>query len=207
MPYFISIFSSSPRLCPFFEPIQEDESRGHPKLASGCIWGLDGGYRLTDSTEISIQSVYRRARLTSSHKVLPSIFHVSSEICVAKSVRADIESLEPGVHQFFPVTLFGRKGEIFQGEYFLLNICQITNSIVFEKSNLTRVELPNGAVSTTSPARSDDFRTVRADAVKGMHLWRELIYQPDMYISEELFDVFREKRYKGIDDHNYIVCS
>ncbi|WP_284313784.1 imm11 family protein [Labrys miyagiensis] len=184
-----------------FKAINDNGDQYFPEMP-GRVWSLKGGYRLTEMTTPPIHSVYHRAKMAGRTKVLPDIFHVMSEICVNHIVRDIIEFYEPDIHQFFSIKLFRTNAEIFDGEYYLLNVCKLLSSIIFEKSSFVRQPVGHGVeiVTPTYPPR----RTSHGDTIRNSHLWRESIYLSDFYISEDIYRSYKKYRLKGVDKHNFV---
>jgi len=57
-------------------------------------------------------------------------------IVVSSRFKEAVEEVDPGRHQFFPVTIEDKKGDVVPGEFFLFNIVGRIDSIIEERSNL-----------------------------------------------------------------------
>jgi hypothetical protein len=214
MAYCITMLSYVPQYSPLFEPINEDGTRfNRTKVAEGAtiqyLKGLRNGYRLDESTDPPLNSIPRRAILKGSHKSLPEIFHVGSEICVVASIKNSIEFNEPNVHQFIPIILFRTKRNVFEGDYYLLNICRVLDSVVLSKSNLRTV--PTGSSTTlfhvTRGLDPIDYRTLKSNTKNEAHLWRERIFMEDVYISDTLRNCYKQNKLHGIAEHRMVKVS
>ncbi|MBA4766489.1 MAG: hypothetical protein H2049_02490 [Porphyrobacter sp.] len=64
----------------------------------------------------------------------PADFDSMPRINVSERAKAVIESVEPGVHQFFPVDYYGRDGKLIETRYWVY-ICNRRDSVCAEKSN------------------------------------------------------------------------
>jgi hypothetical protein len=203
--YCITGFSFTPKYCPVFTAINEDGSPFQYKsiIAGGVvIWDLNGGFRLTEKTTPSFDSVYRFAKLTSGHKTLPDIFALPGPVpCVSQAIKDCIDPLEPGVHQFFSMTLLDSKNKVMSRDHYILNVCVLLDSLIFEKSNLSWGAGPGSYA--ISDRGADLFRTIKGRSAKGHLLWREKIYPHDFYISDEIYKFFKKNKIKGIDKHHY----
>ena len=113
----------------------------------------------------------------------PADFDKCGQLNVSERARAVIETVEPGVHQFFPVDYYGRDGKLIETRYWLY-ICNRRDSVCADKSNW--VLNPLGYYS--SPRDALDFGwdipahvDVNAPAkfvfekakIGDIHLWRE----------------------------------
>ena len=210
MVYCIAGFSVSPRSHVSCLPIDDDGSDFKFKgalLPNGgeLPWKIEGGFRLTPQTAPSSDSVYRFARLNRARKTLPDYFLLSGAApCTAQPVRDCIEALELDIHQFFSLTILQPDMENVCGNYYILNVCQMLDSIILEKSSLEAVIRPNGSYVQALTKNGKAWRTGKRSAVEGYHLWREKIYPSDIYISDMLYDIFMRNKFKGIDKHNFV---
>jgi hypothetical protein len=201
MPYCVTGPSYVPKYFPIFDWINEDGSEFQPPNILGANsdnLALKGGFRLTEVTNPSIGSLCRYAILRSAHKSLPDIFIVGGQLCVSQSMRDAIESLESNVHQFFSVALFRKKDVMIDEKYYLLNICQILDSLVFDKSNLHVAYTRHGDEYVVSGLSPKDYRTLCKAVIQGKHLWREKTYLSDFYISDGLYALFIKQPSKGV---------
>jgi len=218
MVYCVVGFSFTPKYCPLFMPTNEDGSdfvfKGRSlRDGSRLPWNLDLGFRITARTNPSVDSVYRFAKLTNQCKTPPDMFLLPGPVpCVSQSVHDCIESIEPNVHQFFPIALLKSKMQAFDGAYFIMNICKMLDSLIFEKTSL---RLSNREpVYVFEGSRRQILRTIKGSMVENRHLWREKKYPHDygakkkyphdLYLSDDLHKLFQKKKFKGIDKHNYI---
>jgi hypothetical protein len=215
MAYCITGFSFVPKYCPVFEAINADGSPFQYKsiiapngIELKGIWNLDSGFRLTDEMSPSLDSVYRLARLMRGRKTktLPDIFALPGPVpCINQAVRDCIESLEPGVHQFFPITLLHPNMDtVFDGRFYILNVCKLLNSIILQASNLRIINAHTPYSYVQTGLNHPDFRAVQKSVIDGSHLWREQVYLRDIYISDCLYREFRDRKLKGIDKHHYV---
>lgn len=205
MTYYISGLSTNPRYSPFFTPLGENGKKfDYLQDPTGIPFNLQAGFRLDQDTHPAVGEVYKSAQLTSAHKTLPNIFHLSSEIAVDEIVKAMIERFEPNTHQFFPVRLLKKNGEQFEARYFLINICQRISAVDALKSGYKFVDDGRGGKAALKPAGPNP-RIVRKASIHGMHLWREDIFPREMYMSDGLVSELKDLRIKGIDRHNFVV--
>lgn len=69
-------------------------------------------------------------------KSLGSLIMLSNRmLAVEEALKAIIERLEPGVHQFFPIEIMNRKGEAYSRPYYLLVIGQYFDSFLPNESD------------------------------------------------------------------------
>jgi hypothetical protein len=121
----------------------------------------------------------------------PDISYVSGgALCVSVAVRDMIEALEPNVHEFFPVDIYGVDGVIREPRRYILNVCQRVDAIVDGTSSV----LSNGErlyhSSSLHPLK------IRRQDVSHFHLWR------DKHLSDNKI-FFSEALYRQIADAGY----
>lgn len=114
--------------------------------------------------------------------------------CLSSEVRDMIETLEPGVHQFFPVDIYGVDGNIREPRRYLLNICHLVDAIVEGRYSVLR------SGSRLYRASSLDPIKIRRRDVSNLHLWRDrqLIYRK-MLISDVLYRQIVDAGYGAFD--------
>jgi len=86
-----------------------------------------------------------------------------------------IEELEPGVHQFLPITeAVGTEGKPLERAFYFLNILTRLSAVVEEKSTVEWAEIKFGArFMKTKLVAKNDFRLVlKRSVIDGHHIWR-----------------------------------
>jgi hypothetical protein len=198
MAYCLAHISVILKFYPMFRTVNDDGSEW--RMPKGGYGAFERGIPLSETTHPPISELYHIAYLESSHKILPDIFQVTSEKGISQRLKDIIEFFEPGIHQYFPVTLMRTKKEAFPGSYYLLNVCQICNSLVPEKSNFRVANTPNGMEYWSRVPGLKNYRTIRKSDVEGKHLWREKLYRDDLYMSDDLYAACRKQKIIGIND-------
>ena len=110
---------------------------------------------------------------------------------VADELRAIIERLEPGVHQFWPLEVVLPKGARPPHDYHALVIGQFRDSLLDEQSDLWESGRLKFAGDTTAKA----FKrvVVSIDRIGDAHLWRERrLTRPNICISNALRSAIAE---------------
>lgn len=107
---------------------------------------------------------------------------------VETPVMEVIEDLEPGVHQFWSMTILERDGKPFEREFHAMIISRELNSMIPEESDLQRP-------STRSNLRFAKYTTKEgcaaltfdSEVIGSSHLWREeLLKDPKYFMSDTL---------------------
>ena len=65
-----------------------------------------------------------------------NVMHSSQGFLVSQNVVDLIEKLEPGVHQYFPVKIFLKDNVELRIRYYLLNICEVIQAMIYDKSEV-----------------------------------------------------------------------
>ena len=108
---------------------------------------------------------------------------------VSGAAKAIIEGLDPGVHQFSPLTIHTKRGLEVEGPWFAMHVTAQQESIVKERS---KVYLPDG-----SSERLHQFHYERKDVTvdpsrqSGVNLWREHYFTYSLLASDALFDALK----------------
>jgi hypothetical protein len=108
-------------------------------------------------------------------------------LAVDGQLKAVIEEFEPGVHQFWPLTITMPHGFAYPVQYYGLRIGQFRDSCLPEESELS----PNSDDNIYFAQGSDkkDFAAVAVSkaAIGGAHLWRETkLHRPNILMSDTL---------------------
>lgn len=156
------------------------------------------------------EEVRRDFYLHSAHKALTDAFSVSARWGCSAAFRAEVERLEPGVHQFFPIRItrprskkpiLRRDGqELGPDDYFLFNCLQLVDAVL--------PDLSSGPVLKTYPSgilgfsvSSDDI-CVSSAAIAGRHIWHGDFHNrgdASFFISDELLAGIRRAGLKGFE--------
>jgi hypothetical protein len=121
-------------------------------------------------------------------------FVIGGTPCLSSEVRDMIETLEPGVHQFFPVEIYGVDGNIREPRRYLLNICQLVDAIVEGRYAVLNDGSRLYRASSRNPIK------IRRQDVSDLHLWRDrrLAYQVFL-VSDVLYRKIAHAGYGAFD--------
>ncbi|MEZ5752413.1 MAG: hypothetical protein R3D60_10740 [Paracoccaceae bacterium] len=114
-------------------------------------------------------------------------FKVTGAIKVVREpVRELIERLDPGVHQFFPVTMRTKRGVVIEGPWFVIVITARQDSIVpGYRGKFISNQLPDGRYLLNSMVKHGQV-PIDATRLSGLHLWREAKAVDGIFASDEL---------------------
>lgn len=155
---------------------------------------------LSDRQLQTADNLLTAAKLHTRHKSIPDHFAIMGQRMVSDRLKRAIESLEPGVHQFFPVKLLRKSGESFETQYYAFHTIQILDALDDEKSNVFWMPIEGISPSRKmlTHARGEPHWVVRKAVVAGKHFWREEKMMSLFFWSEELFALYRSEKMSGV---------
>ncbi|OUS37039.1 hypothetical protein A9Q94_07550 [Rhodobacterales bacterium 56_14_T64] len=106
---------------------------------------------------------------------------------VSETLKHIIETLEPGVHQFWPIAIELPRNKTWPEQYYGLRIATFLDSFRREQSKEGAWQ-PLGKLFYSSDTRANAKGLAFAkDVIAGKHLWREVaLVQPQICMSDEL---------------------
>ena len=125
-------------------------------------------------------------------------------LVISPRFKDAVEELDPGRHQFFPVTIEDKKGDVVPGEFFLFNIVGRIDSIIEERSNLKPVG--RGVSEAWYYTRKVGPWQCALDqrVIDGRAGWVEERYDQSWFVSDRLAELLRERKMTGfsLDEHS-----
>jgi hypothetical protein len=122
---------------------------------------------------------------------------------VSQRFRDAVESIDPGRHQFFPVSVEGRNGAPVKGRFYLFNIVGQIDSILAEKSNLKPVG--QGFIVRWGYTREVGPWQCALDShvIGGRAFWAEYRYTRCSFVSDEMARILADQKLVGFEflDH------
>lgn len=158
---------------------------------------------LNQGFPIDPSKVATKGYLNSRHKRLPDLFNANGSIAVCQAFKASVEELEPGVHQFFPIAFFDKKGETVPGNgpYFLLNILHKFDAVFVEKSNVKWIDVdPKNypGLKSLHRAKGPWQLVMSRPQIAGRHLWLPIkMLSSERYCSDQVIEAVEMKKLKG----------
>lgn len=128
-------------------------------------------------------------RMRDARKSLASLILLTgSLLAVDAALKETIETLEPGVHQFWPIRITLPKGQEFPGSYYGMVIAPFIDSFVPEQSNANQTSKESESFFANGPTKKDYGNlTISKRVVGGTHLWRERRLRiPSVFLSDDL---------------------
>ncbi|MEM8692512.1 MAG: DUF1629 domain-containing protein [Pseudomonadota bacterium] len=144
------------------------------------------GLRKNTPDEMPKELIVRKPR-----KTWPDAFETLNGLLVVSGAAKDvIERLDPGLHQFFPLSIRTKRGVVIEGPWFAMNVTERQNSIVIEQSRvLVNKRAPDRLCSFLW-----DFKHVTVDPSKlsGIHFWREARFRGSLLGSDALLKELKD---------------
>ena len=146
------------------------------------------------------------------------VFSFGGGFAICQALKDIIEDLEPGVHQFFPMTITGLQSEADIGRYYLLHVTQKLDAIIYDKTAFAikerfGLEAAKKAGFMLVPDRGPKYPcTLKKDVIAGKHLWRGTVGDKCLYrdgfddlvgiyfCSDELAAAMRKRKILGCWD-------
>lgn len=197
------------RLSAYYEAQTPEEQkrlfdyRGEPASASHFYSGF-AVYKLTKEPGTKYNSGFEPPYgIVESHEVprsfdtdknyssLGSLIKLNDRIlAVDEQLKAIIERLEPGLHQFFPIPITMPKGRVYPDSYYVLRVCQYIDAFA-------RYETWEGSFDESTRTPSLLFLNTTKKAINGLamrqaafgdaHLWRDRAFGEELAcLSDEL---------------------
>jgi hypothetical protein len=138
---------------------------------------------------------------------IPDFLTIASNHVASDGFRQVVEELEPGLHQFIPVTLYDRDDYPVARPYWLVNPHVVMD---VELTSERREELRRtGRAPSREEAREQHgsrFVYAERSAIEGHHFWRiSRQSMPDLYFSDELIRRVRRARLRKLSLHRVIA--
>lgn len=154
-------------------------------------WNRAAGYPALGDVEL--HEVPQSFGCDKTYKSLASLIMLQDMLlAVDERLKAIIERLEPGVHEFFPFELMMPKGKRYPEQYYILRIRQYFDAFsreqTAEESFDESTSNPGLLFLNTSKRALNDLAVSRA-VFEGAHLWRDRTFEEDLTcFSDQLID-------------------
>jgi Immunity protein family (Imm11) len=114
-----------------------------------------------------------------------------------------IEAIEPSTHQFFPVAVEQRNGELLNDRFYIFNVVGRIDSIVEEESNLEPTGKGIVASWIYQPKIGEWRCAVNANVIGGRACWTESHYGGRWFISDKVADELKSQKLLGFGLRDY----
>lgn len=112
--------------------------------------------------------------------------------CVSERMKAIIEQFEPDVHQFFPVDVVGKNGDLFARHYFFI-VCNRLDSVDRETMPY---ELIGGRWNGVGPLNVIIFNKRQ---IGGAHVWIDKYLGGGILVSNALAGALKKAKLKALE--------
>ena len=157
----------------------------------------------SSGTPFPAEVMPRRVRLVRAKTMYDWMMLRGGGNLVSSRVKAAVEELDPGRHQFFPVVVEDKNGSVRPDEHFIFNVVGRIDSIIEDRSNLKASG--RGYVENWSyERRVGPWQcALNASIIGDRACWVEHRYGERWFISDRLAAVLRARKFNSIrlDDH------
>ncbi|MBG6204144.1 hypothetical protein IWQ48_005307 [Labrenzia sp. EL_13] len=118
------------------------------------------------------------------------------EWIVSKRFKDIVEALEPGIHNLLPVNLVSANYKPISEPYFIFQIGQILDSIIFERTVFNSGVSSDGEHYVNFPL-TNHLMTFEKEKIVGKHVWKEkYASERDFFFSNELVNTLDKLGFK-----------
>lgn len=179
----LKVFSFFPNLgvnaCAYMRYVKTDD------IPESYRYGGSNQCRSSLSQEDYAKVIPKFIKSDRSVKKLAEVFGSATSIeVVSEKFKSIIETLEPNIHQFSPITVLNYKDEPWEGNYYSLRVMTYLTALHVDKSGVIWTKQHDGmyGLAIDNP-REYYFNLAR---VKGYHLWQHEPYViPGLLCSRE----------------------
>jgi hypothetical protein len=147
--------------------------------------------------------VPKRLRITKGKQIFDWLTVRGGGTLVSSAFKDAVEEIEPGRHQFFPVTVVDKAGGARPERYFIFNVVGRIDSIIEEKSNLQATG--RGQIDAWIYERLVGPWRCAVDAaiIDGRACWVEHHYAGFPFVSDRLAALLQQKQLCGFELHDH----
>jgi len=176
--------------CPQFK--WDDKAKDTP------MWGLNGGQGRpwTDGSRLPTSATQI------DKKKLYDVFPMPGLNAVSAKFKAIIEAFDPGVHQFFPITLKAKDGTPYPEEYFIFRACRTLNAVLADESPDLQWSKKQGRGFEGMPfvGGSGEKTVVSKAAIGDCPVWSsDLVWQGRLFFSNSLKKEMDKQKVRYVD--------
>jgi hypothetical protein len=169
----------------------------HPDTISRATW--------CSGTRIPPDIIPARVKMVKGKRLFDWLTVRGGATLVSSQVKDIIEAIEPSNHQFFPVAVEQRNGELLNDGFYIFNVAGRIDSIIEEESNLE----PTGrgiVANWIYQPRTGEWRcAVNANVIAGRACWTERHYGGVWFFSDKVADQLKSQKLLGFDLRNHCV--
>ncbi|GAB5509850.1 MAG: hypothetical protein Rhims3KO_12510 [Hyphomicrobiales bacterium] len=139
-----------------------------------------------------------KARALTRYKSMPDVFPLPGVNGVNGRFRDLVEEFEPGLHEFFPLTLVWEDGSPIEGDWFIFNCTVSVDTLFPEKSGAEWSLTVNGRPYNSLRPNRD--WVLSRPAIGGRHLWcgKRIQHGGGVYCSDVFYEELKRRKIKFI---------
>lgn len=157
--------------------------------------------------------VPKQALLESDHKTVADFVPIDGRLSMCREARDLVETLEPGVHQFFPVSIVRKRGKkaiyridgrVLDEPYYFFAPQVSLDAVCIERSEVEVIPLPNGQPPFVRRhiLMSNYNVVLLRSVVAGHHVWVGDYHLPgELMFSDALVAAIEATRLRKLEIH------
>ena len=154
-------------------------------------------------TWIPPELVPKTARITKGDALYDWQAMNNSAPLVSERVKACVEELDPGRHQFFPVDVLDKFGQPKSGPFYVFNVVGNIDSIIEERSNL-KTTGKRQIRSWIYERKVGPWKcALNKNVIGNRAAWLEMHYGRSWFFSDKLVRSLKDRNIQGVDFDEY----
>jgi hypothetical protein len=122
---------------------------------------------------------------------------------VSDRLKTMMEEIEPGVHQFVPVRIRSKNGELRPDKYWFFTITTLIDAISDELGGVYKTVVTEEIYRWTIKAAVVPQLSVRKSVIEGRAMWMDKHYPIGIFFSDLLLERMRATNMEGWDETYY----
>lgn len=176
---------------PSVEPLKEFYYRDYPGRGV-VLGGINNGIPAVR------ELVPTAARIAKNRAdFYPDFLSLRAIWTVCEVFRAKVEELEPGVHEFFPLALSTKSGQLIAKKYYLMNILNRVDAVDIDRSVLHHDSYCN-KYYTFGTGDAEPSIILKSKKIEGMSMWCDLNITQGVFFSDELVKFIRSEKLRRL---------
>ena len=172
-------------------------TKAHPDTIAEANW--------VSGTYIPPEVVPARVKITKGKRLFDWRTIRGGATLVSSRFKDIVEAIEPAKHQFFPIAVDQKTGELLGGQFYIFNVVGRIDSIIEEESNLQ----PTGkgvVASWIYQRKTGEWRcAVNTNVIAGRACWTESHFGQVWFVSDKTAHELRSQKLLGFHLDEYCV--
>ena len=158
------------------------------------LWTPSG--KIDDTSNIPTVAVH-----TSGSGKVPDVKRIGDAGVISERLKNIIEDIEPGIHQFFPVTLKKKSGEAYPGHYYIFHPTQYAPCVLLSKSGIRSKVIVERGIRKGLPhynVHADEY-VISRSAYGDRKIFGSLFVMNDgLFVSDEVMARIKTAKLKSV---------